>query len=261
MTAEQLKNIIDLVGLKMDYVPKAFDLFHLGWLLITVIGVLIVLKVYDKRYISNYFTFATIVLAIGEVYKQAVLSLQSGTFEYKWANLPLQFAVVPIYTYLLSAILKRGKFYNCLCAYNGTFGLLAGTIALIMPTPVFSNFMGLNVQAMLHYSILVIVGALTLRTYVKTLTVSTFSIALAIFVFFVALSETLNAIVPIIFEQTIDLYFIGRYMQLGAPIFSHVKQAFPHYVFVIFYALIIIELTIALTYASYKLANKKKIYR
>ena len=171
MTAEQLKNIIDLVGLKMDYVPKAFDLFHLGWLLITVIGVLIVLKVYDKRYIS-------------------------GTFEYKWANLPLQFAIVPIYTYLLSAILKRGKFYNCLCAYNGTFGLLAGTIALIMPTPAFSNFMGLNVQAMLHYSILVIVGALTLRTYVKTLTVSTFSIALAIFVFFVALSETLNAVVP-----------------------------------------------------------------
>lgn len=261
MTAERLKDVIDSVGVRLEYVPKAYDLFHLCWLLATVIGVIIALKVYDKRHIGRYFVAATIIMAVGEVYKQAVLALKSGAFKYEFSNLPLQFAVVPLYTYLLASIFKKGKFHDFLCAYNATFGLLSGALALLMPTPAFGEFMGLNVQAMLHYSVIVIVGAVTLRTYAKNLSIPLFIASLVIFIIFVGLTEALNALVPALCGQTIDLYFIGRYMLLDAPIFSHVKQAFPHYVFVAFYALLLIELTAGLTYLAYKLANKKKIYR
>ena len=261
MTSEQLKDIINAVGIKLDYLPKAYDPFHLCWILATVLGVIIALKVYDKRYIGRYFTFAVIIMAVGEVYKQFVLSLKDGAFKYEFSNLPLQFAVVPIYTYLFSVIFKKGKFHDYLCAYNATFGLLAGALALLLPTPAFSNFMGLNVQAMLHYSVIVIVGAVTLRTYAKNLSIKLFSASLIIFILFIALSESVNALVPTLLGNEINLYFIGRYMHLDAPIFSHVKQAFPHAVFVAFYALVLIELTAGFTYLAYKLANKKKIYR
>ena len=260
MTAEFIKDLISAVGLTTSYTPKAFDVFHLCWILATVLGVIIALKVYDKRYIGRYFLVAVIILAVGEVYRQVILSLKSGEFEYPLNRLPLQFATVPIYTYFLSVILKRGKFYDCLCAYNATFGFIAGIIAMLFPTPAFSEFMGLNLQAMLHYSIIIIIGAITLRTYAKNLNLKLFSLALAIFVFFAVLTESLNAIIPLVSGSQIDLYFIGRYMQLGMPVFSHVKQAFPHAVFVLFYCLIIIELTIALAYIAYKVANKKKIY-
>ena len=260
MTAEFIKDFISAVGLTTSYIPKAFDFFHLSWILLTVLGVIIALKIYDKRYIGRYFLVAVIILAVGEVYRQVILSLKSGTFEYPLNRLPLQFATVPIYTYLLSVILKRGKFYDCLCAYNATFGFIAGIISMLFPTPAFSEFMGLNLQAMLHYSIIIIIGAITLRTYAKNLKVRLFCLALVVFVIFASLTETLNAVIPLISGQEANLYFIGRYMQLGMPIFSHVKQAFPHAVFVIFYCLIIIELTIALAYIAHKVANKKKIY-
>ena len=75
-----------------------------------------------------------------------------------------------------------------------------------------------------------------------------------------AIAEVLNFAIPVLTTQKVNMYFISKGMDLDMPILSHVKRAFPYWVFVGMYALVYTEIAIGVAYLFYKLANRKKKY-
>lgn len=261
MTATQMLSLIKKIGLHVSQAPRAFGLFHIGWLVGTAIAIFLALKFYDKRLLRISYVVTSIIMVVGEIYKQFVLSYnQTGEFIYQWYYFPMQFCSTPIYTFTLCAILGKGKLYDYLSVYNGTYCLFAGLTVLAMPSTVYTSYMGVCIQSMLHHVLMVIVGAIALKTYAKNLSVKLFLGALGVFLFFFAIAEILNFVIPILTSQQVNMYFISKGMDLDMPILSHVKKAFPYPVFVSMYAIVYTEIATGVAYLFYKIANVKKKY-
>ena len=260
MTAEKIKDFVYKVAFYADYTPKAFGLFLLAWFLVTLVGVIIVIKAYDKKLLKKLYLISAIILWVGEIYKQLVLSFVTGKFSYQWYHFPLQIFSTPLYTYVIALVCKKGKLYDWLGIYHGVFSTVAGLTVMIVPTTVFSPFMGINVQSALHCSIMIIVGACALRAYAKNLSPLTFLGGFCVFAFFLALAVTYNWAIPILTSQPVNMYFIGNSVDLHIPIISSVKEAFPYPFFVFTYILAFTEISTGVAYLSYKIANKKRKY-
>lgn len=260
MTAEKIKDFVYKVAFYVDHTPKAFGLFHLAWLLATLVGVIIVLKIYDKKLLKKLYLISAIILWVGEIYSQLSLSFVTGKFSYQWCHFPLQIFSTPLYTYLIALFCKKGKLYDWLGIYHGAFGTIAGITVMAVPTTIFSPFMGLNVQKALHCSIMILVGACALRSYAKNLSPLAFLSGFCVFMVFLALAETYNIVIPILTSQPVNMYFIGKSIDLYIPIISNVKEAFPYPFFVFTYILAFTEISTGVVYLSYKIANKKRKY-
>ena len=197
MTAEKTLNLIKQIGFYVNNKPNAFGLFHVCWLVATCLAILFALKFYDKKMLYVAYVVTAVVMIIGEIYKQIILSFnQTGDFKYQWYYFPMQFCSTPIYTYTLCAFLRKGKLYDWLSVYNGTYCLFAGLTVLMLPDTVYSNYLGVCVQSMLHHVLMVVVGAIALKTYVKNLSIKLFLGALGVFLFFLFIAEILNFALP-----------------------------------------------------------------
>ena len=261
MTAEKMLDLVKKLGLLVSETPTAFGFFHIGWLVGTALAIILALKFYDKKLLRVSYIITSVIMIVGEVYKQFILSYnQTGEFKYQWYYFPMQFCSTPIYTFTLCAILGKGKLYDWLSVYNGTYCLFAGLTVLAIPSTVYSNYLGVCIQSMLHHVLMVIVGAIALKTYAKNLSVKLFLGALGVFLFFFIIAEILNFAIPLISTQQVNMYFISKGMDLDMPILSHVKKAFPYWVFVSMYAIVYTEIAIGVSYLFYKIANIEKRY-
>ena len=261
MTAEKTLDLVKKIGLFTSDKPEAFGLFHIVWLIVTVVAVLLALNFYNKKMLRISYIITSIVMIVGEIYKQFILSFnQTGDFIYQWYYFPMQFCSTPIYTFTLCAILGKGKLYDWLSVYNGAYCLFAGLTVLLMPSTVYSEFLGICIQSMLHHVLMIIVGAIALRAYAKSLSVKLFLGGFGVFLFFFIIAEALNFVIPIITTQQINMYFISKGVDLDMPLLSHVKRAFPYPVFVSMYAIVYTEIAMGISYLFYKIANVKKKY-
>ena len=261
MTAEKMLDLVNKVGLLVSEKPKALGLFHICWLAGTVLAILLALMFSDKKILRVSYIVTAVVMIVGEIYKQFILSFNdTGEFIYQWYYFPMQFCSTPIYTFTLCAILGKGKLYDWLSVYNGTYCLFAGLTVLAMPSIVYSNYLGVCIQSMLHHVLMVIVGAIALKTYAKNLSVKLFLGAFGVFLFFFATAEILNFAIPVLTSQSVNMYFISKGMDLDMPILSHVKKAFPYPIFVSMYAIVYTEIAIGISYLFFKIANIKKKY-
>ncbi|MBE5741916.1 MAG: hypothetical protein E7360_01195 [Clostridiales bacterium] len=260
MTVEQMKDFVYKLSFYSNYAPKPFDYIHLSWIFITLLGVFFVLKFYDEKLLRPLYLVSTIVMWIGEIYKQFVYSFLTGEFAYQWYYFPLQFCSTPIYTYLIALILKKGKLYDWLGAYHSTYCLFAGITVMAFPSSVYSHYMGVCIQSMLHHSLMIVVGACALKTYAKNFSIPQFLGGMGVFLVLLIIAEVFNLVIPDLTGQSVNMYFIGNSMDLDVPLLSHVKDAFPYPFFVFMYILVYTEIAIGISYLFYKIANKKKKY-
>ena len=261
MSAEKMLDLVKKLGLLVTEAPNAWGLFHIGWLVGTALAILLALKFYDKKLLRISYIITAVIMIVGEVYKQYILSYnQTGEFKYQWYYFPMQFCSTPIYTFTLCAILGKGKLYDWLSVYNGTYCLFAGLTVLMIPSTVYSNYLGVCIQSMLHHVLMVIVGAIALRTYAKNLSIKMFLGAFGVFLFFFIIAEILNFAIPMLTSQQVNMYFISKGMDLDMPILSHVKKAFPYPIFASMYAIVYTEIAIGISYLFYKISNPKIKY-
>ena len=261
MTAEKMKDLVYKIGFHVSNQPKAWGLFHIGWLLGVALAIFLVLKFYDKKLLNVAYTVTAVIMIVGEIYKQFILSFNNtGEFIYQWYYFPLQFCSTPIYTFTLCAILKKGKLYDWLSVYNGAYCTFAGLTVLVMPSTVYSSFLGICIQSMLHHVLMVVVGAIALRAYAKNLSVKLFLGGLGVFLFFFVIAVIFNFVIPTLTGQAVNMYFISKNKDLDMPILSHVKKAFPYPIFASMYVIVYTEIAVGISYLFYKIANVKKKY-
>ena len=120
-----------------------YGLFHCIFFALTiaamVFAVIYTLKKGEKNLYFLY-VLSSVLMWVGELYKQFCYSFKTGTFHYDWYFFPWQFCSTPLYTFLFCAIAKKGKLYDAVSAYNATYALFAGTCVMLYPSTLVSNY-------------------------------------------------------------------------------------------------------------------------
>lgn len=269
MTEQKLAEIRNKITFYADHRLKPFGAFHSVCLVVTLVSM--VLAVYftiKKPQKTLYFLFvlSTVLMWLGEAYKQFYESFPNGKFEYNWYYFPYQFCSTPLYVYLLCSILKKGKLYDALSLYSGTYCLFAGaTVLLISPTTVLGtgngNY-GIATQSMLHHTLMMATGASALTYSAKRgITVKLFLQNILVYLALLAVAEILNFGLPVWTGQQVNMYFISKtYPTAGNPlgVFRdyYASTPFGYPLLVATYSLIFTEVACFFAYAAYLIAKR-----
>lgn len=258
---EKIYKFAHSLSLWTEFVPKPYDWFHLTWLVLLLGGVALVfffsLKDDKKTLYISYIVSASI-MWVGELVKQFLSTYDSSPVGvYRWYDFPFQFCSTPLYTFLLAAILKKGKIYDYLSAYNSTYCLFAGLIVMLTPSTVFSHSMTINFQSMIHHILMITTAVAGLRVYAKKFDLSLYRGAFIVFMINIVIAEILNFAIPPLTGQEVNMFFIGPYMD-NVKYLTPFRKAFPYPIFVGLYVLVFSEIAAGIAYGAHRLAYKKK---
>lgn len=260
---EKIIKFADKLSLVTDYVPQPYDWFHFIWLALLLGSIAVVLFFSlkdDKKTLYISYVVSVSVMWFGELIKQFLSTYTTNSNPepgvYNWYNFPFQFCSTPLYTFLLAAILKKGKIYDYLSAYNSTYCLFAGLTVMIMPSTVFTGSMTINFQSMIHHILMITTAVAGLRVYAKKFDLSLYTGAFAVFMVNFAIAEILNFTIPPLTGQDVNMFFIG--LMDNVKYLTPFRKAFPYPIFAGLYALVFSEIAAGIAYGSYRLAHKKK---
>ncbi len=143
--------------------PHAFSAFHLVWLGGCVLfSVLLgVLGARRGECVTDSVVFgAGLFLLILEVYKQLYYTFILHGGRYDFSILPFQFCSLPLYLYLLTPLLPKGRGKDALYRFLGLYATMGG--CLVMAYPSFYQRVSLNWHTMIWHTVMIGVGVLIL---------------------------------------------------------------------------------------------------
>ncbi|MBO7297882.1 MAG: YwaF family protein [Clostridia bacterium] len=196
--------------------PTPFGLFHLFFLALTV-G-LCIFAVHKCRNISDK-SLRTVLIATSatliafEIYKQfnVAYNWEEDTWGYDWGAFPFQFCSTPLYVMPLAALVKGEKLRSRLYTFLGTYCFVAGTIVMLLPTTVFTETIGLNIQTMIHHGAMIVIAVLLLASNKIELNRKTLKTAIPVFLVLCAMALIMNGLF-IAFgdsEQNFNMFYIS----------------------------------------------------
>ena len=162
-----------------EVVPKAFGVFHIVWLALVAIAIITLVVLWRKeviKYDKKVLITAAVILAVFEFYKQINVIFGDGTrIGYDFEHFPYRFNTLLIYLGVIGGLTKN-KVHNSITAFIGTYLLVIGAYGLLRPQ--FSEVIGRNIQTMISYGMMVVVGVFLwvlgkikpeLKTFLKAL--------------------------------------------------------------------------------------------
>jgi hypothetical protein len=146
--------------------PKAYGLFHLGFLIIglaIVITLAIVLRRGGNKQHKIVFLSVSILLIIIETYKQLYFTYVLYD-SYAWYAFPLQMCSMPIYLCLILAFLKEGKIKRGIAGFVGLYSFLSGLLVVFIPGDCFMSNLSISIHTMVWHLTITFVGLYCLTT-------------------------------------------------------------------------------------------------
>jgi hypothetical protein len=140
--------------------PAILGPFHLMWIGIliaaAVLTALFLRRANEKanRWVLISFALICIIFEIG---KQLRLTY-AYDWQYKWHIFPFQFCSAPMYICLIAAFLPDGKVRQALYNFLAVFGMFGGLAVCLYPEGVFTAFVFVNCQTMIHHVTLFLMG-------------------------------------------------------------------------------------------------------
>lgn len=178
-----------------EVVPKPYGIFHLVWLFLTAVAIVTLAILWRKEIIKDdkrLLIVASVILAIFELYKQINVIFGDGTsIGYDFTQFPYRYNTLLIYLGIVGGMTKN-KVHDSITAFIGTYLLFIGAYGLFFPQ--FSAVIGRNVQTMVSYGAMVVVGAFLWFLGKVKPEFKTFLKALPTFLMVYALSITFNVI-------------------------------------------------------------------
>ena len=226
--------------------PTWFGWFHIMWIIITITACTLIF-IFRKRISKKGLNITLICLGVAlmlfELYKQIVYSFKynggngNSTWHYQWYAFPFQFCSTPMYLMLLAGILRKGKTYDALLSYLGTYALFGGLVVLIYPGDVFSSMIGINIHTMFWHSSMVVLGFMILVT--KSIKINYISVLKATIVFVVMLTMALLMNVTWHYCSNLDdkfnMFFISPYFPCTLAVLNVIYAKCPYPVFLLIY--------------------------
>ena len=215
--------------------PTPYGAFHLFWIaLIVALCILAVLlgKKCTKRQVNATLGITSALLILLEAYKQLNFSYTVATdsWAYLWYAFPFQFCSTPMYVMLAAACIRKGRLYDCLCAYLATYALFAGLVVMVYPGDVFISTVGINLQTMIHHGAMVVIGVFlyasrTVRAQTKTLLN-----ALPVFLTLSAVALTANVVFHFLSDgaHSFNMFFISPFETPTLVVFDKLFEYLPY---------------------------------
>lgn len=227
--------------------PQMYGWFHWLFLALTGLACVVLCRQHKKpkdEEVQKLIFWTSLIAIIFEVYKQVNFSFgyRDGivTFDYQWYAFPFQFCSMPMYVGFLAGIIRRGKLYDSLCAFLGTYSVFAGICVMLYPNTVFVETIGINIQTMYCHGSMIVLGVFLLYTnYVKSehrtmlKAMPVFSTAVLIAVFFNEVAHQTG----LLETETFDMFFISPYCEPSLPVYSLVQKVVPFPLCLVIYIL------------------------
>jgi len=237
-----LQELLRALDVSME-VPQPYGWFHLLWCALTAGATVALCLLYKKGLVRNVRTVVlttAIIVAVLEVYKQInyTFSYEDGiTAHYQWYAFPWQFCSMPMYVGLLAGVTK-GRLHRALCAFLASYAVFAGVCVMLIPTSVFIDTVGINIQTMICHGSMITVGVFLMYTgYVKP-EHTTVLHALPVFAGGVAMATAINWLghhAHIMGDGALNAFFICPDCPPHLPVFSLVQPLLPGYLDVAVY--------------------------
>ena len=221
--------------------PQPFGWFHflcIGLVILTTVLLCVFARKFgDKgaRVVVLTYSIATILL---EVYKMLNFSYnwETNTWDFQWYAFPFQFCSTPMYVGLIAGCLKKCKFQEFLYSYLASFSLLAGIAVMLMPTTVYVETIGINIQTMVCHGGMIIVGFYLYATKAVVPTIKTWLKAMAVFGVTASIAMILNlSLYKAVAPETFNMFFISPYYNCELPLLQDIQNAAPYPVFLLCY--------------------------
>lgn len=149
----------------VEEVPKVFGLYHIIWLIILVVSIILLcryVKGNNEKTLRKMLLIFGMLMIILEIYKQLTLAFkynsETDSINYAWYLFPFQFCSTPMYIALVSGFLKEGKIRDLLLSYLTCYSIFGGLTVMIYPEQVFIGRVMINFQSMFHHSSQIVLG-------------------------------------------------------------------------------------------------------
>lgn len=146
--------------------PQPYGYFHIIWLIIAAIGVIIALNISKKHNKKRddivVFSICSFLL-LTEIYKQIFLYKGSGD-RYNWGSFPFQLCSIPMYLGTIGPFIRNEKVKNTIYKYLAYTGTIGGLAIMLIPNVCLSKLAFLSMHSMLWHSVLVFLGFYLIRS-------------------------------------------------------------------------------------------------
>lgn len=229
--------------------PAVFGSFHiisLALVILTTVVAVLALKNAPEKSFRRFVSIVWCILVLGEIYREICfsLSLNDGVFtwDYAWYQFPFQLCASPLYAFPVVALIKDGKVRDGFLCFLSLWCFFGGAAVMIYPGDVLCQFLGINIQSLIHHGAQVVVGVLVAVRNYKKMDAKYFFKGFCVYLGFLAVAMILNVtvhhyLVSNGMNDTFNMFFISPYHQCTLPILSEIHAAtswgvlFPLYVF------------------------------
>lgn len=239
------QNVLRILDTPMTE-PQPYGLFHLCWFAASILAG-IGLCIWHRKNGSTRRVLAVVLgtaitVIVLEIYKiiNFGFSYDDGIrFEFEWYAFPWQFCSTPMYVGLLAGLIRKGKIHDCLCAYLATYAMFAGLIVMILPTDVFMECIGINVQTMICHGSMIMVSIYLLYSGHVKVEHKTILKAMPVFVVTLGVAMILNEVAyrsGLLESHDFNMFYISPYQDPHLPVFSVIQPLVPYVVSLALYA-------------------------
>lgn len=223
--------------------PTAYGWYHI--LCIAIVAGLsiflgIKLRNASEKAIRRFLLISSIIMLVFELYKQLIFSYDfannAAVWDFQWYAFPFQFCSTPMYVALVASLIKKGKVQESMYAFLATFALFGGLIVMFVPGDVFIEYIGINIQTMVHHGLMVVIGVVLLTS--KSVKLEHKSILKAACVFGALVATALLANCVYVWcggTETFNMFFISPYFPSTLPVFNIIYEKVPYVVYLLLY--------------------------
>ena len=263
------EKILYMLQIEMNK-PEPYGWFHLMWIAITIISIVVLFKIknkYSEKQLKTVLGIYGIVALIFEITKQLIWSFNYDevtkiiTWDYQWYAAPFQLCTTPIFVSVICLFLKDNKLRNSLLSYMAYVTILGGLLTVIIPDSCFTSDTIINIHTMwLHCGSFVVSTYLLMSKAIKN-NKQSFRGAFTVFLVFVLIAEFLNTTIynaGILNGETFNMFYISPYFISSLPVFDVIQQNVPFILYLLIYILAIFIGSFTVYFIANKL-NKRKV--
>jgi len=220
-----MEKIFDFLKTEME-VPVAGSAWHLFFVGLTIFETIlfaILFRNSKEKTFRKVILIMWIIMCVMEVYKEVIYTFEDyHNPSYKWALFPFQFCSTPFYVFPILIFCKEGKFRDMFLGFTATFVLFAGIGLLSVPTS-FCQYVGINIQTMVHHGIQVVVGILVAVHENKKFTFIYFLKSLLVLLAFITLAILMNEFIFTLVKEMawgseFNMFYISRHVVNQLPV-------------------------------------------
>lgn len=226
--------------------PTMYGWFHITFLILLITSLIIVKVKYNKlndKSIKKVLLICSIICLSLEVYKQINFSFNYDCihtwWNYQWYAFPFQFCSTPMYIALIASLTKNKKIEKAAYTFLATYGVIAGISVMLYPSTVFIDTIGINIQTMIHHSIMVFMGVFLIinnKIYYKFKDFIYGNITFVICLFIALIIDIVTYYLNI--DGGLKMFFISPFYESSLPVFNIIYRNVNYIIFLLFYILV-----------------------